>query len=77
METFDYSNLGRRPSVRRIMADWSKAEKPAHFAAIYGETYAEFERPFGLPGQWVASGNGCEGIKRDAVERALCAEGDA
>lgn len=73
METLDYSDQGKRPSVRQIIADWRKLGQPSHFAVTYGETYAEFERGAGplSYSRWYASGNGCEGIKRDSVERAL------
>lgn len=68
MELFDYTEQGRRPSARQIVADWKKAGKPPIFQAEYGETFAHFEMEMG---KWFGSGNGCEGIKRGQVEDLL------
>jgi hypothetical protein len=71
----DYTNQGRRPSAAQIVAAWKKAGKPILFSVSYGETFAEFEY---TPGHndawwsgWHASGNGCRGVDRDAVTKAL------
>jgi hypothetical protein len=71
--TLDYSAQGRRPSVSQIMSAWRKAKCPAHFAVVYGETYAEFQR-YDL--RWHDSGNGARGVDRGAVVRALTASLD-
>ena len=70
MEIFDYSTQGRRPSVRQIVADWKKAGKPLSFQVEYGETFAEFWIEFV---RWHDSGNGCRGVDRNAVVKALTA----
>lgn len=73
MHIFDYTDRGRRPSARQIVADWKKAGRPGLFQVEYGETYAEFERVTstsyygGAVAKWCAHGNGCAGVKRDAV----------
>lgn len=66
---FDFSNSkSGRPSVARIMAAWKKAGRPARFTVEYGETFAEFEKH---GPRWYDSGNGCRGVDRLAVIRAL------
>ena len=77
MNIFDYSTQGRRPAAQQIVSDWKKAGRPALFQVEYGETFAEFEQRITTRGyrggvsHWVATGNGCEGVKRDAVVRLL------
>jgi len=78
MMTLDYSTQGRKPSAKQIVSDWKKGGSPGHFAVVYGETFAEFrliQRYFQFLGEtknwWDAYGNGCSGIKRDAVTAAL------
>ena len=70
----NYTAQGRRPSTRQVLADWKKAGKPAAFSVEYGETFAVFELHLG---RWVAAGNGCNGVKRDEIERALNADESA
>jgi hypothetical protein len=60
-----------RPSAGRIIAAWKRAGRPDHFTVAYGETFAEFER---YGGRWDDTGNGCRGVDRLAVVRALTAE---
>jgi hypothetical protein len=68
----DFSNLGKRPTAAQIVKRWKDAGAPAHFSASYGETYAEFQKLSGTPNvRWDDSGNGCAGIKRGAVVKAL------
>lgn len=67
----DYSNQGRRPSVAQIVGAWRHAGRPVRLVVEYGETFAEFER---IGGRWTASGNGCRGVDRDGVLRALRAD---
>lgn len=69
---FDYTQQGRRPSARQIIADWRKAGRPDAFSVTYGETEAEFARAYGQ--RWHDSGNGCRGVRRSEVIRALEAE---
>lgn len=72
MLELNYSDQGRRPSAQQIVSDWRKAGKPPEFTAEYGETYAHFEFLNTWGGyRWIADGNGCSGIKRDAVEKLL------
>jgi len=63
-----------RPSAARIIAAWKKAGKPARFTVEYGETFAEFERLNNFSERWMDSGNGCRGVDRNAVVKALAAE---
>jgi len=65
MQTFDFSSQGRRPSVKQIIARWERAMCPTAFEAVYGETFAVFEKD--VYGQWFAHGNGQRGIDRDGV----------
>jgi hypothetical protein len=65
----DYSSQGRRPSTAQIIAAWKKHGKPDHFTVEYGETFAQFQR-IGHA-HWDDSGNGCRGVDRLAVVRAL------
>jgi hypothetical protein len=64
----DYTSQGRRPTVAQILSAWKKAEMPVHFTVEYGETFAEFQ--YGN-GRWFDSGNGCRGVQRDKVVKAL------
>lgn len=68
MVALDYTDKGRRPSTRQILADWKKQGKPAEFTVEYGETYAHFLLYLG---RWTSDGNGCEGVKRDQVAAEL------
>lgn len=68
----DYSNQGRRPTAAQIVAAWERAGKPNTVIVEYGETFAEF-RLLGS-GRWDDSGNGCRGVDRSAVVRALQAK---
>ena len=70
MNNFDFTNQGRRPSASQIVSAWKKAGRPAHFTVEYGETFAEFEYANRIRG-WDDSGNGCRGVDRGAVVRAL------
>ena len=66
--TFDFSNGKARPSAARVIAAWKKAGCPTAFSVQYGETDAEFTRhEWG----WDNSGNGCRGVDRSAVVKAL------
>lgn len=68
---FDFSDSkSGRPSAARIMAAWKKAGRPARFSVSYGESEAEFEK---LGARWMDSGNGCRGVDRFAVVKALVA----
>lgn len=76
--TLDYSTQGNRPSAKRIVADWKKGGSPEHFEVTYGETFAEFrliqscsQFRGATKNYWDAYGNGCAGVKRDAVVEAL------
>ena len=69
----DYTAQGSKPTVQQIIAGWRKAGKPASFTVEYGETFARFKLYLG---KWVASGNGCDGVKRDTVVKALQADED-
>ena len=64
----DYTNQGRRPTAAQIVADWKKAGKPNVIEVNYGETFAVFEW---FHGRWDDSGNGCRGVDRNAVVKAL------
>lgn len=64
----DYTKQGRRPTAAQIVSEWKKAGKPDRFTVEYGETFAEFQR---LPNRWDDSGNGCRGVDRNAVVKAL------
>lgn len=67
---FDFSDSkSGRPSAARIIAAWKKAGCPNKFAVKYGETEAEFEK-LGIA-RWTDSGNGCRGVDRNAVIKAL------
>ena len=79
--TLDYSAQGRKPSAKQIVADWKKGGSPDEFDVVYGETFAEFtliqSYSQWLPqtqSYWHGFGNGCTGIKRDAVTEALNVE---
>lgn len=66
---FDFTAQGRRPTVAQIIAAWKKAGRPARFSVQYGETEAEFENLYGA--RWADTGNGCRGVDRLAVVKAL------
>ena len=68
----DYTNQGRRPTAAQIVAAWKRAGNPNTIIVEYGETYAEF-RLVGFPPyrRWDDSGNGCRGVDRNAVVKAL------
>lgn len=71
-ETFDFSDSkSGRPSAARILAAWKKAGRPNTFSVKYGETEAEF---IYTTGRWWDSGNGCRGVDRNAVVKALTKE---
>lgn len=74
---FDYTAQGRRPSAAQIVAAWKKAGRPDSFSVQYGETEAEFTRRAGPGARWDDYGNGCRGVDRLAVVRALQAAEDA
>ena len=65
---FDFTRQGRKPSVAQIIKAWRDAGRPQNFAVEYGETFAEFTM---YPNGWSDSGNGCRGVNRDAVVKAL------
>lgn len=66
---FDFTDSkSGRPGASRIIAAWKKAGKPDSFSVSYGETEAEFSRH---NGRWEDFGNGCRGVDRNAVIRAL------
>ena len=72
MATFDFTPTNGkncRPSAARIVAAWKKAGKPNSFTVEYGETFARFDK-LGF-GRWDDSGNGCRGVDRNAVVKAL------
>lgn len=64
-----------RPSAARIIAAWKCAGRPSHFTVEYGETFAEFRRVlrYADVATWDDSGNGCRGVDRNAVVKALVA----
>jgi len=64
----DYTKQGRRPTAAQVVAAWKKAGRPDIITVEYGETFAEFTR---AATRWYDSGNGCRGVDRDAVVRAL------
>jgi hypothetical protein len=67
-DQFDFTTQGRRPTAAQIVSAWKKAKCPRRFTVVYGETYAEFEL---YAGRWQDSGNGCRGVDRNAVVKAL------
>lgn len=71
----DYCDKRHRPTARQIVSDWKKGGRPDRFSVVYGETYADFERvpngPWSGPNRWEDSGNGCRGVDRSAVVKAL------
>lgn len=69
MPSFDFTPQGRRPTAAQIIKRWRDAGEPAHFTVEYGETFAEFNRD--SFGRWHDSGNGCRGVDRNAVIKAL------
>lgn len=72
MPNFDFTptnGKNLRPSAARIIAAWKRAGKPDSFTVEYGETFAEFTK-LG-PGRWDDTGNGCRGVDRNAVVKAL------
>ena len=69
MLQLDYTNQGRRPTAAQIVSAWKRADMPNSFTVEYGETFAEFTR-LGS-GRWDDSGNGCRGVDRLAVVKAL------
>jgi hypothetical protein len=71
---FDYTTQGRRPTAAQIVAAWRNAGRPAQFSVQYGETEAEFN--YGWRG-WDDSGNGCRGVDRLAVIKALAGQSPA
>jgi hypothetical protein len=76
MSHFDFTptnGKNLRPSAARIIAAWRRAGRPTQFSVTYGETYAEFvkvDHPID-PRRWNDSGNGCRGVDRGAVVKAL------
>jgi len=85
MSNYDFTDSkAGRPSAARIVAAWKRDGRPSRFTVEYGETFAEFEYIppsgsfFAAGGEgWQDSGNGCRGVDRDAVVRALNAETSA
>lgn len=73
MNHFDYTDQGRRPTVAQIVSAWKKAGEPRVFSVAYGETFAQFEYggEHGWCRGWQDSGNGCRGVEREKVARAL------
>ena len=72
MIAFDFTYQGKRPSAAQIVKKWKDAGSPKSFSVEYGETYAEFTLVPGYPKpRWDDSGNGCEGVKREQVVKAL------
>ena len=73
----DYTEQGRRPSAAQIVSDWKKGGRPHSLTVEYGETFARFEMfkrfDTDTAGRWDDSGNGCRGVDRAAVVRALTA----
>lgn len=67
----DFTTQGRRPSVVQIMKQWRAEGRPDNFIVKYGETFAEFTKRGTC---WDDSGNGCRGVDRSAVVKALNAE---
>lgn len=76
MTTLDYTKQGRKPTTAQIISDWKKQGRPGRFTVEYGETFAEFEETRGGIVRWMDSGNGCSGVKRDEVVKALSAATD-
>ena len=83
MAHFDFTptnGKNLRPSAARILAAWKKAGRPRSFTVEYGETFARFEcvpgrfLPGRVPNLWDDSGNGCRGVDRLAVVKALNAD---
>jgi len=75
---FNYTKEGlglrnRRPSASQIVAAWKRAGRPDNFTVEYGETFAEFRCLRYTSGRtrWDDSGNGCRGVDRGAVVKAL------
>jgi hypothetical protein len=69
---FDFTAQGRRPTAAQIVACWKRAGRPDTFSVQYGETEAEFTyRGAGSIRGWDDSGNGCRGVDRAAVVKAL------
>lgn len=64
----DYTDQGRRPTAAQIVSAWKKAGSPPTLTVDYGETFAAFEQHHG---RWYDSGNGCRGVDRGAVVKAL------
>lgn len=64
----DYTSQGRRPTAAQIVKAWKLNGKPEHLTVEYGETFAQFDR---YGSRWMDSGNGCRGVDRNAVVRAL------
>ncbi len=73
MQSFDFTNQGRRPTAAQIVRRWRESGKPHVFEVTYGETFAVFERTDGVM-RWLDHGNGCRGVNRTAVVNALCKE---
>jgi hypothetical protein len=76
MHNFDFTPTARpyrRPSAAQIVARWKRAGRPDHFTVEYGETFAQFDRYllFADCATWRDSGNGCRGVNRHAVVKAL------
>lgn len=71
---FDFTKDGRRPSAARIVAAWKRAGRPESFTVTYGETFAQFARSTMPNHPWDDYGNGCRGVDRGAVVRALTKE---
>ena len=67
---YNFTTQGRRPSAAQIIAAWRRDGKPQSFTVEYGETFARFEL---IAGRWDDSGNGCRGVDRLAVVKALTA----
>ncbi len=67
--------LGKRPTVKQIVADWRKAGRPKDFTVRSGKYSARFlyEEAHGIP-QWMDEGQGGNGIDRNKVLDALKAE---
>jgi len=66
----NYTDQARRPSVQQIVGAWRRGGMPDHIVVEYGETYAEFRR-LRPSSRWTDSGNGCRGVDRTAVVKAL------
>jgi hypothetical protein len=70
MLALDYTGEAKSPSASQVIADWRRQGAPDDFEVTYRHTYARFTLMNPHYG-WGTTGNGCMGVPRQGVLKAL------